>query len=130
MALPITSLYAVLLTIGMLVLFVMVSKMRAAVQVSIGDGGFAPLHERIRRHGNFMEWVPITLVLMAVAEIQGVSPSWLHAAGLLTLTGRLIHPIGLRANVPAHPLRIAGNSGNFLAMFILITALGRVVLEV
>lgn len=128
MELTVTSLYAVLLTVGMLILFVMVSKIRASAGVSIGDGGNVQLLERIRRHGNFMEWVPITLILMTLAEVQGVSSSWLHAAGILTVVGRIIHPFGLRANAPAHPLRIIGNSGDFLAMFILITALGRVVL--
>ena len=127
MPMTITSLYAIVLTMGMLILFVMVSKTRADVQVAVGDGGDMHLLERIRRHGNFMEWVPITLILMALAELQGVSAAWLHAAGVLTVAGRMIHPFGLRANAPAHPLRIAGNSGNFLAVFLLIYVLGRIV---
>lgn len=125
MALPITSLYAALLAAGMLILFVMVSKVRAELQVSIGDGGHARLLERIRRHGNFIEWVPLTLIMMALAEAQGTPAPWLHAAGALTIAGRVIHPFGLHANAPAHVLRIAGNSGNVLATFILIAALGR-----
>ena len=130
MELKVTSLYAVALSIGMLILLVRVSKLRSDLGAAVGDGGDMKLLERIRCHGNFMEWVPITLILMMLAEMQDVSSSWLHAAGVLTIAGRLIHPFGIHENAPAHPLRIAGNSGNFLAMFILITALGRLVLGI
>ncbi len=120
---PITSLYAVALTVIFLLLWINVSKTRSALSLSIGDAGNVDLHERIRRHGNFVEWVPMILILMVLAEGQGAGPLWLHAAGALTVAGRVLHPFGLRANAPAHPLRIIGNSACILAMVVLAVAL-------
>ncbi|URK85896.1 MAPEG family protein (plasmid) [Rhizobium sp. RCAM05350] len=116
---PISSLYAILLAVIFLLLLINVSKTRSALSLSIGDAGNVDLHERMRRHGNFIEWVPMILILMMLAEGQGAGPLWLHAAGALTVGGRVLHPFGLRANAPAHPLRIIGNSACILATVIL-----------
>ncbi|MCS6759577.1 MAG: MAPEG family protein [Candidatus Devosia euplotis] len=59
--------------------------------------------QKIRQHGNFIEWVPLTLVLMILAEAQGIDALWLHAAGVLLLIGRLAHPFGLKIDNAAHP---------------------------
>lgn len=119
----ITPIYAVPLALLALVLWVRVSSLRARLRVSIGDGGDPALHERIRQHGNFAETVPLVLILMGLAEAQGVAPVWLHAAGVLLLAGRILHPLGLRADNAAHPLRILGNTGGLLATVILIVGL-------
>ena len=65
------------------------------------------------------------MILMMLAEAGGTGSMWLHAAGVLLTAGRLLHPLGLKANVPTHPLRIAGNMGGILATLILIIALAR-----
>lgn len=123
MTLTITPLYALPLALLALALWARVTAIRARSGVSIGDGGDVALHERIRQHGNFIETVPLVLILMALAEGQGVAPVWLHAAGALLLAGRILHPLGLRADNAAHPLRIMGSTGGLLAMSILILAL-------
>jgi uncharacterized protein len=126
MTFQITTLYALGLAVIFIALFFNVTMKRADLKQSIGDGGNVDLHERIRKHGNFVEWVPMVLILMALAEAQGAGPYWLHAAGALLIIGRLLHPIGLKASVPTHPLRIAGNVGGILATVIMIIALGRI----
>ena len=128
MSLPITSLYGAAFGIVMLILWLNVTKRRAKLHVSIGDGGETALHEHIRRHGNFIEWVPLTVILMALAEVQGAAALWLHVAGALALIGRLVHPFGLRADNAAHPARIVGNLGNILAMALLIVLMARAAL--
>lgn len=125
MSFPVTSMFAALFGIVMLILWVNVTKTRAVAGISIGDGGDVTLHEKIRRHGNFTEWVPMTLILLALAEAQGAGAAWLYAAGALALVGRLIHPFGLRAGRAAHPARIIGNTGNILAMLLLIGSLAQ-----
>lgn len=120
---PITSLYAIPLAVIFLALWIGVTKTRSALDVSIGDAGNIDLHERIRRHGNFAEWVPMILILMVLAEGQGAGPLWLHAAGVLVVVGRIVHPLGLRADNATHPLRIAGNSACILATLTLTIAL-------
>lgn len=116
---PVTALYAIPLAIIFLVLFMQVVFLRSSTSLSIGDGGNKDLHERIRRHGNFVEWVPMVMLLMALSEAQGTSTIWLHAAGALLTIGRVLHPLGLKADVATHPLRIAGNMGGIIATIIL-----------
>jgi uncharacterized protein len=117
---PVTSLYAIPLGIIFLVLFMQVVFLRSSLSQSIGDGGNKDLHERIRRHGNFVEWVPMVLILLLVNEARGTGVMWLHIAGALLTIGRVLHPLGLKADVSTHPLRIAGNMGGILATVILV----------
>lgn len=117
---PVTSLYAIPLGMIFIVLLFQVIVKRSGLSLSIGDGGDSDLHERIRRHGNFVEWVPMVMILMLCAEGQGVGAMWLHSAGALLTIGRVLHPLGLKASVATHPLRIAGNMGGIIATAILI----------
>jgi uncharacterized protein len=116
---PVTSLYAIPLAIIFLVLFMQVVFLRSSMSLSIGDGGNKDLHERIRRHGNFVEWVPMVMILLALNEAAGTGTLWLHIAGALLTVGRVLHPIGLKADVSTHPLRVAGNMGGIIATVIL-----------
>jgi uncharacterized protein len=129
MAFQTTALYALPLALLGLVLWFRVSMVRAALKVSIGDAGNPVLHERIRQHGNFIEWAPWVILLMALAEGNGAGALWLHVSGALLLAGRLIHPLGLKADNPAHPLRYVGNTASLLATLnvigcLLVTSLG------
>lgn len=123
MTFPTTTLYALPLILIFLILFFRVSARRADLKVSIGDGGDAILHERIRQHGNFIEWVPLGLILMALAEASAANSIALHCAGGLLVLGRVLHPLGLKAGNAAHPLRMAGNSMNLLSVAILLVLL-------
>lgn len=123
MAFQTTSLYAVPLALLFLVLWFRVTAMRANLKVSIGDAGNVELHERIRQHGNFIEWVPLILMLMVIAEGNGADPLWLHSSGAMLLAGRLVHPFGLKASNASHPLRIAGNTASLLAALVVMVCL-------
>jgi hypothetical protein len=130
MSLPVTSAYALPLAAIWFALWMGVTAARPAYKASIGDAGSADLLLKIRRHGNFIEWVPFVLLLMVLAEAQGAGALWLHAAGALLLIGRLAHPFGLRIDDPGHPLRYVGNGSNILAVVILVVALSRIVIHV
>ena len=120
---PITSLYAIPLAVLYLALYINVIRTRAKLGLAIGDGGNVELHERIRRHGNYTETVPMVLILLLLAEANGTGPIWLHVAGASFTFGRLLHPFGLKAMEPNNPLRIVGNSLGILSTTILIIAL-------
>lgn len=111
-----TAYYALPLALLFLVLWFRVSITRSNLKISVGDGGEIGLHEKIRQHGNFTEWVPLVLLLMVIAEGNGAGAVWLHISGALLLAGRLIHPFGLTAANPTHPLRIVGNGASLLAV--------------
>ncbi|MCE2738957.1 MAG: MAPEG family protein [Rhodobacter sp.] len=126
MTLPITTLFALPLVAIWAALWMGVSASRGQLNCSIGDGGNPELLLKIRRHGNFIEWVPFTLLLMILAEAQGTSAPWLYAAGGLLLLGRVAHPFGLKIDNVNHPLRYLGNGPCFLAVAVLFFALARI----
>jgi uncharacterized protein len=97
MALPVTALYGSLLTLVGLVLGFLVGSQRPTLKQSLGDGGHRSLIEANRRHMNWLENVPVLIVLLAVAELNGASSLWLHALGGTLLAGRVIHPFGIDA---------------------------------
>ena len=127
MTLTTTTLYAIALIPIWLVLWIRVTSIRSSIGCSIGDAGDMKLLQKIRQHGNFIEWVPLILVLMILAEAQGTDALWLHAAGALLVIGRLAHPFGLKIDNAGHPLRYVGNGTNILAVLVLTVALVRIV---
>ena len=126
MTFDITTLYVFPLAVIFFILWISVTSTRSGLNCAIGDAGNMELLLKIRRHGNFIEWVPFVLILMILAEAQGAGALWLHIAGALLVIGRIAHPFGLKIDNAAHPLRIVGNSTNLLAMAILVVALARI----
>jgi uncharacterized protein len=116
MAFQVTALYASILAIACIVLSIIVSTQRGKVNVAIMDGGHRDLAVWMRRHGNFIENVPLVLLVMGLAETRGMPATWLHVIGILLLASRLIHVLGLNAEQPANPLRIIGTVGTHLSV--------------
>jgi len=72
-----------------------VSRWRGRAKANLGDGGNAELARWIRVQGNFVEYVPLALLLLALLEIAGTPRAWLLAGGSALLAGRLLHAWGL-----------------------------------
>lgn len=101
--LPITSTIAALLAILMLPLTLQVSMLRKSLgNVVFGDADNDVLRRRIRAFGNFVEYTPLCLLLLALVELQGASAFFAWSVGALLLAGRIIHALGmLYADTPA-----------------------------
>ena len=83
MSIAITALYAGLLGVVLFVLSYRVVQQRRASSISLGHKEDKVLERRIRGHGNFVEYVPMCLILLAALEMQG-GPVWLvHGLGLM-----------------------------------------------
>jgi hypothetical protein len=91
----ITLLFVALHVLLMLLLAVRVVAYRRAQKIGIGDGADKYLLRRMRAHGNFVEYVPIALLLMGLLEIGGLSELWLWALGGTLLLARILHAWGL-----------------------------------
>jgi uncharacterized membrane protein YecN with MAPEG domain len=93
---PVVSLLFValhaLLLIG-LSLSVVLQRRRA--RVGIGDGGDPLLARRIRVQANFIEYVPMALLLLALLELGGLGQAWVWVFGSVLLLGRVLHAVGL-----------------------------------
>jgi uncharacterized protein len=124
MTFQITSVYAAVLGLVAIFLSFHVIQMRAKTKISLLDGSNNALKERIRRHGNFTEYVPLALILMACAEAGGATPTWLHAIGGMLLISRLIHPFGIKHDNASAPARIIGATGTQIAMLLAVGLIG------
>jgi len=114
---PITALYAGLCALLLLLLALLVVNQRHISKVGLGDGGNEALARAMRVQANFVEYVPLSLVLMVVAEINGVPPKWLHMAGVVLIGSRLLHAWGLSHSSGKSFGRMAGTLGTFLVLF-------------
>ena len=114
MPIPITALYAGVLTLIVGYLGFQVGSLRGSTGISIFHGDNMELAEKIRRHANFTENVPLALILIATLELNGFSPLLLHGLGIVLVLGRIAHPIGLHHDSIQHPMRAVGAGSTFL----------------
>lgn len=98
----ITALYAGLLGLMYLGLSAFVIKARFQNKISLGDGGDEVMTRRIRSHGNFAEFVPFAVILLFIAEWQGIADPVTHILGLTLIIGRSLHIVALNklAKIP------------------------------
>ena len=89
------ALYVGLFGILLIVLSLRVSFVRRDARIALGDGNNETLQRRIRAHGNFVEFVPIALILLALAEHTGMGSLFIHLFGLVLLAGRISHAYGI-----------------------------------
>jgi uncharacterized membrane protein YecN with MAPEG domain len=115
---PITSLYAALAAILLVVLGMYVIFERGRQKVVFGDGGNPVLIRAVRVHGNATEYVPIALIVMLCLELEHGSPWILHLAGILLLFGRIAHAVGLLRSEKASPGRFLGVVATFAAIVV------------
>lgn len=114
----VTLLYASLLALWFFILSVRVIRRRGTASISLGDGGDATLQRRIRGHGNFVDYVPLILVLMGLLEFAGASVVLLHVIGGLLLIGRFAHGWALSFTDGNVPGRVGGMILTFAALII------------
>ncbi len=108
MTFPITALFAALLTLIFITLNLLAIRARGKTTIPLGDRGDDRLLEASRRQMNFVENVPLALLLMALAEAGGAGATVLTSAGVVLVLARLLHPFGITVTNAAHPLRIGG----------------------
>ena len=108
MPLPVTSLYAALLTALFLGLTTRVILHRRGHRISLCDGGDREMLHRMWAHGNFAESAPLGIALLALLELAGWSVVVLHGLGVMLLSGRVLHALALTPRRALGPLRPAG----------------------
>jgi uncharacterized membrane protein YecN with MAPEG domain len=117
--LTITALYASLLTLVFLTLSFNVIRLRKKLKVGVGDGDERMLIKAIRMHGNFSEYIPLALILLAGYELSGANTLWLHVLGATLLIGRILHAIGIRKSIGTSMPRFIGMISTFMVLLIL-----------
>ncbi|WP_321146476.1 MAPEG family protein, partial [Providencia alcalifaciens] len=113
-------LYAVLGALLILRLSLNVVKLRNQYRVSVGDGGFSELQTAIRVHGNAIEYIPISLILLLLMEMNGAKVWMIHVCGILLIASRMLHSYGLKNH--DYSQRRMGMMGTYLALALMIIA--------
>ena len=93
--LSVTPIYAALLGLLFVPLTLRVGLYRVKHKVNLGDGDDPELLRIMRGQGNFIETVPLAVILLILMEVLGASNTWLHALGAALVIGRILHYIGL-----------------------------------
>ena len=70
----------------------------------------------MRVHSNFAEYVPLTLLLIYLAEAHGAHALFIHALGLCLLAGRLSHAYGVSQANENYTFRVVGMSMTFISL--------------
>ena len=110
---PITAIYAGLLTPLLILLSIRVIQQRRGAKVGVGDGGDAILLRRMRVQANFAEYVPFALLLLGLAESVYTWAWYLHLMGLALLLGRLSHAYGVSQSTEIFSFRVSGMATTF-----------------
>ena len=76
--LPISALYLAIFCLFASYLAFGPGKIRGADGISVGDGGRIDLLVAMRKHANFVEYVPYFMIMFAVLELNGGSTLLLH----------------------------------------------------
>ena len=118
---PITAFYASLLTLLFLLLSARVISQRREARVEIGHGESPQLLRRMRVHANFAEYVPMALILMALAESLKAPSFILHLLGLVLIAARVMHAYGLSQTPHILRLRALGITLTFTVIGIAAT---------
>ena len=112
----ITSIYAALGAILVVVLALRVVLRRRATAVGLGDGGDRDLEQCIRVHANAVENLPLALVLLLLLELRGVPAEWLHGFGIAIIASRLLHAWGFSRRKGVSFGRFAGTLVGWLVV--------------
>jgi hypothetical protein len=113
---PITALYAGLLGFISLALAGLVVRARGSENVIFGDGANIVVLQRIRVHGNFVEYVPLALLLMLVLELNGASRLVMNGLGAALVIGRVLHAFGLSSSTGTTVGRFVGTVVTWLVI--------------
>ena len=115
----VSPLYAGLVALLFFWLSVRVIFGRFLHRVSVGDGGEKDMVKRMRNQANCAEYAPPGIILLVLAELQGL-PVWaLHSAGIAFLLGRVVHAYGFGVTPQIILLRRTGMILTFATIVVL-----------
>ena len=124
----ITAVYLAILALLYTVLALQVGRLRQRDRAAFGDNGSLQLRSAIRAHANFIEYVPIITLMVAMLEMSGLAASWVHLLMGTLLVSRLLHPLGMYAAPNTLQFHI-GRVGGIMLTFVLLLACALTILS-
>ena len=100
-----------------------VGNYRRTSKINFGEGGDTELRNRMRGHGNFIENVPIALMLLLLNDLNGLSDMSLLVLGSVLLVSRIVHYLMIVTRslpIILRPLSMLGTLGTILVSAVLL----------
>ncbi len=116
--LVITALYTSILAFIMLFLAYKTSARRTEAKINLGTGNDDLMERRSRAFGNFIEFVPMFILLMAMMEVQGYGTIYVHILGITTVVGRILHALGMTNSIKIINGRFVGAILAYLSLLV------------
>jgi uncharacterized protein len=118
--------YAAICGLMLMGLTIYVVQGRVSMRIGVGDGNNALMLRRIRIHANFVEHVPMALLLIYFVQQAGYSFWIVHTLGALLVLARIFHIWALSKTGGPSPQRVVGVVGTLAVLFFaaLFSALG------
>lgn len=117
----ITANYLAILALIYAALALQVIRLRRSNATPFNDGGNEGLRSAIRAHGNFMEYVPIIVLMIAFLEMSGASPLRIHLLMGALVLSRLLHPLGMYATPGSLKFMICRGGSIYLTIGLLVS---------
>lgn len=118
----VTGFYLGLLALIYAALALEVARLRRGNRVLFGDGENLRLRSAIRAHANFIEYVPIIALVIAMLEASGTSTTGVHALMGALLVARLLHPLGMYSKPRTWQFSAGRVGGIMITISVLIAA--------
>lgn len=118
----VTGFYLAVLALIYAVLALQVARLRRSNLVLFGDADNRSLRSAIRVHANFIEYVPIITLLVALLEMSGTPASRIHFLMGGLLLARLLHPLGMYARPTSWQFVVGRVGGILLTIAVLVSA--------
>lgn len=112
----ITPFYAALAALLLVYLSIRVIRLRRSQKVAIGDGENPLLRRAMRVQANFTEYAPLTLLLIAFAELQGVQGFIIHLLAASLIVARTLHAYGVAQDTENLRFRVLGMVVTFFVL--------------
>jgi uncharacterized protein len=109
----VVSLYAGIFGLLFVALSTRTVLLRRKFGIAIGSEDKPSLARASRVHANFAEYVPLSLLLIYLLEIQTRSHLWIHLLCIVLLMGRIVHAVGVSQVHEKLKYRILGMSLTF-----------------
>ncbi|HET8849934.1 MAG TPA: MAPEG family protein [Marinobacter sp.] len=95
MIVPVTAVFAAVTGLLLLVLSAHVVKYRLKYGKGIGVTDDRDFESAVRAHANLVEYAPLALVMLAIAELNGVPSQLIYWTGMALVVGRILHAFGM-----------------------------------
>lgn len=119
MIVPVTAVFAAVTGLLLLVLSFQVVRFRLKYRKDLGVTDDRDFQSAVRAHANLVEYAPLGLLMLGLAELNGVSSSLIYWTGMALVVGRVLHAWGMiNGQGGPHKARMVGILLTWLAILV------------